>query len=103
MHPPCPAMKQQQLLLSIPAGRSALHETGGQATKKNTPDYPGGRGFCGKSGQTCLRRFITCGSTTRESGRGSCRERVCQYVWISVVAVSITKKLNITTKTHRNK
>src|SRR3546814_20645067 len=59
MHPPCPAMKQQQLLLSIPAGRSALHETGGQATKKNPPDYPGGRGFCGQPGQTCLRRFIT--------------------------------------------
>src|SRR3546814_7220056 len=25
-------------------------------------------------------------------GRASCRERVCQYVWISVVAVSLNKK-----------
>src|SRR3546814_15422253 len=25
-------------------------------------------------------------------GRASCRERVCQYVWISVVAVSLKKK-----------
>src|SRR3546814_17745835 len=27
-----------------------------------------------------------------ESGRASCRERVCQCVWISVVAVSLKKK-----------
>src|SRR3546814_15919804 len=25
-------------------------------------------------------------------GRASCRERVCQYVWISVVAVTLKKK-----------
>src|SRR3546814_12747647 len=28
----------------------------------------------------------------QEIGRASCRERVCQYVWISVVAVSLKKK-----------
>src|SRR3546814_20589052 len=27
-------------------------------------------------------------------GRASCRERVCQYVWISVDAVSLKKKYN---------
>src|SRR3546814_14620043 len=27
----------------------------------------------------------------RQSGRASCRERVCQYVYISVVAVSLKK------------
>src|SRR3546814_18828129 len=27
-----------------------------------------------------------------EIGRASCRDRVCQYVWISVVAVSLKKK-----------
>src|SRR3546814_17320369 len=26
-------------------------------------------------------------------GRASCRERVCKYVWISVVAVSLKKKI----------
>src|SRR3546814_15323930 len=26
-------------------------------------------------------------------GRAPCRERVCQYVWISVVAVSLKKKI----------
>src|SRR3546814_12221356 len=31
-----------------------------------------------------------------EIGRASCRERVCQYVLISVVAVSLKKKKNIT-------
>src|SRR3546814_18525076 len=28
----------------------------------------------------------------RENGNASCRERVCQYVYISVVAVSLKKK-----------
>src|SRR3546814_7761011 len=32
-----------------------------------------------------------------EIGRAACRERVCQYVYISVVAVSLTKQK---TKTH---
>src|SRR3546814_15906095 len=36
-----------------------------------------------------------------EIGRASCRERVCQYVWISVVAVSLKKKK--TTLQYRNK
>src|SRR3546814_14680480 len=27
-----------------------------------------------------------------EIGRASCRERVCQYVWVSVVAVPLTHK-----------
>src|SRR3546814_20994357 len=33
-----------------------------------------------------------------EIGRASCRERVCKYVSISVVAVSLKKKKNKTTK-----
>src|SRR3546814_17258369 len=32
------------------------------------------------------------------SGRASCRERVCQYVYISVVAVSLKKKKKIKKK-----
>src|SRR3546814_15200952 len=28
----------------------------------------------------------------KQIGRASCREKVCRYVWISVVAVSLTKK-----------
>src|SRR3546814_13916817 len=28
----------------------------------------------------------------QEIGRASCRERVCQYVWVSVVAVALKKK-----------
>src|SRR3546814_11778517 len=34
-----------------------------------------------------------------EIGRASCRERVCQYVWISVVAVSLKKQHYRTNKT----
>src|SRR3546814_11957491 len=32
-------------------------------------------------------------------GRASCRERVCQYVSISVVAASLKKQLHLTTST----
>src|SRR3546814_13511071 len=37
-----------------------------------------------------------CGSGRKyqQIGRASCRERVCQYVYISVVAVSLKKKKN---------
>src|SRR3546814_18371554 len=44
-----------------------------------------------------LRRPSAIGSL-QEIGRASCRERVCQYGWISVVAVSIKKKQNIRAK-----
>src|SRR3546814_19672722 len=33
----------------------------------------------------------------RELGRASCRERVCQYVWIAVSVVSLTKKTQLVT------
>src|SRR3546814_20577450 len=40
--------------------------------------------------------FFTCFNRNKRSlaqiGRASCRERVCQYVYISVVAVSLKKK-----------
>src|SRR3546814_15276053 len=34
-----------------------------------------------------------------EIGRASCRERVCQYVYISVVAVSLKKKITHVVRT----
>src|SRR3546814_16114484 len=45
----------------------------------------------------CLQRtgsfkFRAATPRPREIGRASCRERVCQYVSISVVAVSLKKK-----------
>src|SRR3546814_11800757 len=39
---------------------------------------------------TGIRKHI--GSSIEKIGRASCRERVCQYVEISVVAVSLKKK-----------
>src|SRR3546814_14612219 len=36
-------------------------------------------------------------TATKQIGRASCRERVCQYVSISVVAVSLKNKKNILT------
>src|SRR3546814_2095025 len=43
-------------------------------------------------------------ATPLQIGRASCRERVCQYVWISVVAVSLKKTQNKknTNKTNNN-
>src|SRR3546814_18870820 len=38
--------------------------------------------------------FIHACAATLKIGRASCRERVCQYVLISVVAVSLKKKKN---------
>src|SRR3546814_15751937 len=38
------------------------------------------------------RRYPDVGASDEEIGRASCRERVCQYVSISVVAVSLKKK-----------
>src|SRR3546814_17174684 len=37
-------------------------------------------------------RFITTIEALSQIGRASCRERVCQYVWISVGACSLKKK-----------
>src|SRR3546814_12163921 len=39
--------------------------------------------------------ILYCASGGREIGRASCRERVCQYVSISVVAVSLKNKKKI--------
>src|SRR3546814_14706400 len=38
-------------------------------------------------------RVVVSHTADEEIGRASCRERVCQYVSISVVAVSLTKKI----------
>src|SRR3546814_21062830 len=38
------------------------------------------------------RVSVVHGRSGKEIGRASCRERVCQYVWISVVALSLKKK-----------
>src|SRR3546814_17838753 len=42
------------------------------------------------------------GDDGTEIGRASCRERVCQDVWISVGAVSLTKKKNSDKKLKKN-
>src|SRR3546814_11178511 len=39
-----------------------------------------------------VERELALGDAVGEIGRASCRERVCQYVSISVVAVSLNKK-----------
>src|SRR3546814_11575312 len=46
---------------------------------------------------TLLALAIVVGILVDEIGRASCRERVCQYVYISVVAVSFKKKKNTNT------
>src|SRR3546814_13085310 len=46
--------------------------------------------------------FENVGGDHLEIGRASCRERVCQYVSISVVAVPLTKNRKINDTTKRN-
>src|SRR3546814_21190406 len=53
-----------------------------------------GRWRCAGAGRRRTRGGSGGGCRDREIGRASCRERVCQYVEISVVAVSLKKKLN---------
>src|SRR3546814_20838386 len=73
------------------------------------------RRSCGRLGlpverrRACRRNRARRGAQVRhrelgENGRASCRERVCQYVLISVVAVSLKKKKNtIPTTLHKLK
>src|SRR3546814_18722419 len=67
------------------------------------PGQQGGRAFERRDAEHCttVRYAISRRRTARSScarrrgaeiGRASCRERVCQYVLISVVAVTLKKK-----------
>src|SRR3546814_12997137 len=50
----------------------------------------------GSPPQATAEQFVDLGiAARRKIGRASCRERVCQYVSISVVAVSLKKKNNL--------
>src|SRR3546814_16427345 len=49
-------------------------------------------GLGAESAQADVRWAKACKSALAEIGRASCRERVCQYVSIWVVAVSLKKK-----------
>src|SRR3546814_16029604 len=59
-----------------PVQPTPLEDPAGQPTE--IPDNPGGDDI-----------------DKHEIGRASCRERVCQYVWISGVSVSITTKIKL--------
>src|SRR3546814_18897449 len=48
----------------------------------------------------CRLASGACGPFLREIGRPSCRASVCQYVFISVVSVSLQKKFIIITLIH---
>src|SRR3546814_14276254 len=51
--------------------------------------------YWSRSRQEVWHKGGTSGTVQKEIGRASCRERVCQYVSISVVAVSLKKKKNV--------
>src|SRR3546814_17043188 len=63
---------------------------------------PGGTGQLGvdrgRGVGGLLRRDAACACVRAQIGRASCRERVCQYGSISVVAVSLKKKKQNATK-----
>src|SRR3546814_18590444 len=60
------------------------------------PDFPTYGIINGSSG--IIEAYRTGRGRILEIGRASCRERVCQYVWISVVAVSLKNNRTIETK-----
>src|SRR3546814_17333925 len=66
-----------------------LTETG---MTKPTFDYAKAKEVTHKLGQ--LNPLRRAAQPEEQIGRASCRERVCQYVSISVVAVALKKKIN---------
>src|SRR3546814_15906581 len=81
-----------------PSAVSAATADGGAATAQ--PDRRGG-GCRGKAWPRGVEVENDMGRLV-EIGRASCRERVCQYVLISVVAVYLTQKTTQTTPTPHN-
>src|SRR3546814_13494343 len=59
--------------------------------------------FAPPEGITPAMGGIILAESVQQIGRASCRERVCQYVSISVVAVSLEKKKERNGKKIRNK
>src|SRR3546814_15818141 len=101
---------QYPMARSIPGYRifSPVAELKSQTLKSDCPRY-----LCQSNCVASEPATLPSGSRTRpksaralllsrsgrtQIGRASCRERVCQYVWISVVAVSFKKKIKNYTK-----
>src|SRR3546814_12978400 len=90
-------------LLELWRKKIILYEDGTPRTKHLVTNHiieidPNGRTATAKSYYTVVQTIFTLPPQIivmgryDEIGRESCRERVCQYVYISVVAVSLKKK-----------
>src|SRR3546814_16676134 len=69
---------------------------GAQSRQSDVPGDPRAEGCGARGGRAhrCRARSVHQPRPRRaDIGRASCRERVCQYVSISVVAVSVKKKI----------
>src|SRR3546814_11014614 len=64
----------------------------GQPDRTYRPHPDGRRAEAGNSNHLDVYLLKASLEYLLEIGRASCRERVCQYVYISVVAVSLKKK-----------
>src|SRR3546814_19623995 len=82
--------RHRQHSRSSPCGRDWHRPTESSTSSiiQNHPAAMGGRSLTGPPFFVAARKFV------EEIGRASCRERVCQYVSISVVAVTLKKKNN---------
>src|SRR3546814_18241001 len=77
----------RRILLELPEGRR--HAGIGGLEPHELDDVLGADAAVGVEGHRAVGIEADVGA---EIGSASCRERVCQYVWISGVAVSLKKK-----------
>src|SRR3546814_18212843 len=77
------------LTMPPPWPPKALGRNGARCDFTAQGPTPGPPPPCGMQKVLCRLR---CATSEPQIGRASCRERVCQYVSISVVAVSLKKK-----------
>src|SRR3546814_13967469 len=80
-------------------GRGDTHTMGGRIQRSKCVLKPGHTEYA----HGVLQGTFDFARLADQIGRASCRERVCQYVEISVVAVSLKKKLSTHTNNYTNK
>src|SRR3546814_21133067 len=77
---------------SFGSRREELAKVGAQQPESRHPTYPAAGGAMPQLPEVVLARSRIARRFRAQIGRASCRERVCQYVYVSVAAVVLQKK-----------